>query len=216
MENEDPQGLGRQFSAVLSSPVVLVLAIVIGAGAIWGALHLSYETILGNKDRHIALLERRVAEYRDAVSGATADEARRRIDAMELELQTLRLRLHPRRLTQEQRQAVIDRSRLPAGAQPRGLTVVIEMNCSDCAAFAESLVAALRDSQGWSVNTIAAATFADRSPTGLAIRVSSELRPPPEAVVLQRALRSARLDFRTFSGNVDPDIELLVTERVAQ
>jgi hypothetical protein len=216
MKNEEPQGLGRQLSAVVASPVVLVLAIVVAAGAIWGALHLSYQTILGNKDRHIALLERRVAEYRDAVSGATADDARRRIEAMELELQTLRLRLHPRRLTQEQRQAVIDRSRLPAGAQPRSLTVVVEENCSDCATFAESLVAALRSSEGWSVNTIAAATPADRSPTGLAIRVTSELRPPPEAVVLQRALRSARLDFRTFSGNVDPNVELLVTERTTQ
>jgi len=211
MENEDTKGVWSRVAAM--APLLLVSTIVI-AGAIWGAVHLSYRTILGNKDRHIALLERRVAEFRDAVSGATADEARRRIEAMELELQTLRLRVHPRRLTQEQRQAVIDRSRPPAGAQPRGVTVVVEKNCTDCAAFAEGLVAALQDSQGWSVNTIVAETLADRSATGLAIRISSELRPPPEAVVLQRALRSAGLDFRTLSGNADPSIQLLVTERM--
>lgn len=213
MEQEDNQGVWARLAAV--APLLFVSAIVV-AGAVWGALHLTYRTILDNKDRHIALLERRVAEYRDAVGGANADEARRRIEAMTLELQTLRLRVNPRRLTQDQRQAVIDRSRLPAGAQPRSLTVVVEQSCTDCAAFAEGLVAALRDSQGWSVNSIVAETPAERSATGLAIRISSELRPPPEAVVLQRALRSASLDFRTLGGAADPYVQLLVTERTPQ
>ncbi len=215
METDDPQGLGQQLRAAASSPFVLLLAVVVISGAIWGAFHLSYRAILDAKDRHIALLERRVAEYRDAVGGANADDARRRIEAMELELRTLRLRLDPRRLTPEQRQALIDHSRLPAGAQPRSVTVVVE-NCTDCAAFAEGLIAALRDSRGWTVSTAVGATAADRTRGGLAIRVADRLRPPAEAVVLQQALRSARLEFAMIGGSVSSDIELLVTERLTQ
>lgn len=216
MEDGELQGLRRQVNAVVSAPLLFALAVIAIAGVIWGALHLSYQTILDNKDRHIALLERRIAEYRDVVAGATAEEARRRLEAMELEIKTLRLRLQPRRVMQEQRQAILDRSRLPAGAQPRGVSVVVEKNCNDCAAFAEGLVAALRDSQGWSVNSTVAATPAARSRTGLAIRVPDRLRPPPEAAVLQQALRSAGLEFTMMSGGVDPNVELLVTERLPQ
>src|SRR5687767_13248161 len=114
--DDEAQGLRRQLRAVASAPVLFVGAVLVLVAVVWGILHLSYRTILSNKDRHIAAIERRIAAYRDAVSGATPDEARRRIDAMELELKTLRLRLQPRRITAEQRQAILDRSRLPSGA----------------------------------------------------------------------------------------------------
>lgn len=216
MEDGELQGERQQASAISATSVIVALAVIVIAGVIWGVLHLSYRTILGNKDQHIALLERRVAEYRDAVGGATAEEARRRLETMETEIRTLRLRLHPRRISPAQRQAILDRSRLPAGAQPRGVTVVVESNCTDCAAFAEGLVDALRDSQGWSVSAAGPSVPVDRSRTGLAIRVPDRLRPPPDANVLQRSLQSAGLEYTMLGGGVDANVELLVTERLPQ
>lgn len=215
MEDSEPQGLRRQVNALVAAPILFAVVVVVVAAAVWGALHLSYRAALGSKDRHIALLERRLAEYREAVSGATADEARRRIEAMDAEIKTLRLRLNPRRLTPDQRQAVVDRSRLPSGSQVREVIVVVERNCSDCAAFAEGLAAALRDSQGWTVST-ALGTAVEGLRTGLAIRVGDRLRPSPEAIVLQQALRSAGLEFVMLGGGTAPDVELLVTERLPQ
>ena len=214
MEDE-VQGLRRQVRAVMSAPVLFVLTVLVLVAVVWGALHLSYRTILSNKDRHIATLERRIADYRAAVNGATPDEAGRRIDAMELELKALRLRLQPRRITSEQRQAILDRSRLPSGAQLRTATVVTEESCSDCAAFAAELVATLRASQGWTVNTATVPNLPDTRP-GLAIRVADRLRPPPDAIVLQQALRSANLEYAMLGGAVGTHVELLVTERAPQ
>lgn len=213
---EAPQGLRQQMSAVASAPLLLAVAVLVIGAVVWGILQVSYRTVLSNKDRHISMLERRVAEYRDVVGGASPDEARRRIEAMEAELKTLRLRLQPRHITPEQRQAIVDRSRLPAGAQPRAVTVISEDNCSDCAAFAAELVAALRDTQAWNVSTTSVATLPERSRAGLAIRVPDRLRPPPDATVLQQALRSAGLEFTMLGGAFGSNVELLVTERVPQ
>jgi hypothetical protein len=56
----------------------------------------------------------------------------------------------------------------------------------------------------------------ERPRYGLGIRVPDPLRPPPEAVLLQGALRSAGLAFMVVVGAVDPNIELLVTERIPE
>ena len=215
MEDEKSGGLRQQISAVASAPLLCAVAVLVIAAVIWGILQVSYRAVLANKDRHIALLERRVADYRNVAGGATPDEARRRTEAMETELRTLRLRLQPRRVTPEQRQAIIDRSQLPAGAPARAVTVISEENCSDCAAFAAGLVEALRASHGWNLNTSNVANLPD-SRAGLAIRVPDRLRPPPEAMVLQHALRSAGLEFTMLGGATGPNVELLVTERAPQ
>ena len=213
--DESSQGLRQQISAVASAPLLFVVAVLAIAAVVWGILELSYRTVLSSKDRHIAVLERRVADYRDVVGGATPDEARKRIEALETELRTLRLRGQPRRVTGEQRQAIVDRSRLPAGAALRNVTAVTEQSCTDCAAFAAELTEALGASQAWAVNTVTVANLPD-SRAGLAIRVPDRLRPPPDAMVLQQALRSGGLEFTVLGGAAGATIELLVTERAPQ
>jgi hypothetical protein len=46
--------------------------------------------------------------------------------------------------------------------------------------------------------------------------VPDRLRPPPDAVALQQALRSAGLEFAIVGGAGGSTAELLVTERVPQ
>ena len=52
-----------------------------------------------------------------------------------------------------------------------------------------------------------------RPSSGLGIRVAEPTRPPPEAVVLQQALRSAGLAFSMLRAETSSGVELLVTER---
>jgi hypothetical protein len=208
--------LRREAKAVASAPFLLAAIVLSALVAIWGALHWSYRATLSAKDRHIVVLERRVAEYRESVSGVTPDEAKRRIEALEIELKTLRLRLQPRRLTATQRQAILDHSRLPAGARPSALTVGYELDCADCKPFAEDLASALQTSEGWHPGVEILSPPVERPRYGLGIRVPDPLRPSPEAVFLQRALRSAELAFTMVGAAADPSLVLLVTERTPE
>ena len=208
--------LRREAKAVASAPLLFAGIVLAALVAIWGALYWSYRATLSSKERHIAALEHRVAEYRESVSGATPDDARRRIEALEIELKTLRLRLHPRRLTAAQRSAILDHSRLPGRARPHAVTVVYEADCSDCKPFAADLASALDASEGWHASIEVLAPPIERPRYGLGIRVPDPLRPSPEAVLLQEALRSAGLAFTMVVGAADPGIVLLVTERAPE
>jgi hypothetical protein len=208
--------LRQEIATIAPTPFLFAAAVLVATVVIWGILHWSYWAALANKDLHIAFLERRVTAYRENLGGVTPEEAKRRIESLETELKTLRLRLQPRRLTPAQQQAILDRSRLPAGAPPNRVTIAHEENCSDCRTFASAFEATLRDSGSWIVGMEVLAELPERPRTGLGIRVPEPLRPPPEAVVLQQALRSAGLAYIMISGGADPNIELLITERIPQ
>jgi cell division protein FtsN len=199
---------------IAAAPLLFAAAVLAAAAVLWGILHWSYRTVLSNKDKHIAFLERRVAAYRETLRGATPEEARHRIEALETELEMLRIQLRPRHLNSTQRQAIVDRSRLPAGAQPQPVTVVYEEDCSDCTQFAAEIADTLRVSGSWVVSTEATRKAVERPRRGLGIRVPDRLRPPPAARILQQALRSANLDYAMVEGGADSNVQLLITERV--
>jgi hypothetical protein len=208
--------LRREAITIASAPILFVGILLVAMVVMWGVLHWSYRAVLSGKDSHIAMLQRWVAEYRESLSGATPDEAKRRIETLETEIKTLRLRLHPRRLAAAQRQAIEDHSRLPAGAQPYEVTIIYETDCGDCKPFAMDLAATLRVSGGWNVRMEVKARPPERLRGGLAISVPDPLRPPPAAVRLQEALRSAGLAFTVVGGMGDPGVELLVVERIPE
>jgi hypothetical protein len=207
------EALKQEIATIAAAPVTFVIVLLVVIAVAWGGLHWTYRTVLANKDERIALLERRIGEYRDKLSGATADEAKRRIDALETEVETLRLRLSPRHLTPAQKQAILDRSRVPAGAPPRAVTVIHEEKCSDCAAFAGQIVDALRAAGSWTVTMETVPALRQRPRSGLAIRVTEVLRPPLEAVALQRALQAAGLPLTMIAGSNALTAELLIAER---
>ena len=195
---------------------MLPIAAVLVTGPIWGFIHWSYATVLSGKNSSIALLERRLADYRSQLGGASPAEIKRRIESLEHEVGLLRIRLQPRRLNPTQEQDIGDRSRPPAGAPPRQAFVVTERECTDCAAFAADLVKALRADGNWIIQTKEIPTPSVRPQNGLGIRVSNPSRPSADAVVLQRALQSAGLPFTMVAHPESPDVELLVTERTVQ
>ena len=89
--------------AIASAPILVGAGIVLLTALIWELVHWSYQGLLSGKDAHIVPLDRRLADYRDHLNGASPEEARRRIDALEVEVKTLHIRLTPRRLTGAQR-----------------------------------------------------------------------------------------------------------------
>ena len=208
--------LKRETKAVGSAPIVFGAIVLLLVALIWGFMHWSYRAVLSGKDAQITSLERGLDEYRDKLDRASPDEARRRIEALEAELKTLRIRLTPRRLTPAQRQAISDRSRRPAGTPSRSITVTAQESCSDCHAFAAEIADALATADNWSVTRQAVMNPEERPRSGLAIRVAEPTRPPLEAVVLQQALQSAGLAFSVLPVRGSSDVELLVTEPAPQ
>ena len=205
--------LKREVKAVASAPIMAGSFAIFLIVLIWGLTHWSYRSVISSKDSYIASLERRIAEYRHNLNGASPEEARHRFEAMELELKALRIRLRPRRLTDAQRQALSDRSRRPHGTPSRSITLKIHEDCSDCAAFAAELAGALRLSENWTVGSQPLTQEEGRPPLGLGVRVAEPTRPSQEAVVLQQALRSADLPFNILPADANDQLELWVTER---
>ena len=59
--------------------VILFLAI----GVIWVVVNWSYSAVLASKNGQIELQDRQLADYRDKLKGATPEEAKAKIDALE-------------------------------------------------------------------------------------------------------------------------------------
>jgi acyl-CoA synthetase (AMP-forming)/AMP-acid ligase II len=70
---------------------ILVVMLV----AVWIALNYLYGQQIASKDAQIQLLDRQVADYKDKLHGASPDQAKARIDALEKRLG----QFEPRRLT---------------------------------------------------------------------------------------------------------------------
>lgn len=206
--------LKREAKAIRSAPILLGFLIVLLIALIWSFIHWSYQTGSSRKEAHIASLERQLTNYRDNLNGASGEEARRQIEALEMELKTLHIRLTPRRLTAAQREAISDRSRRPSGTPSRSITVTAQDSCSDCEAFAAEIAEALRFADNWMVTSQPSRDPGSRQGSGISIRVPEPTRPPPDAVVLQQALRSAGLAFNMLPAEPSSGVELLITERV--
>ena len=145
--------LRQEARAIASAPILVGSGIVLLTALIWGLMHWSYQGLLSGKDAHIVSLDRRLADYRDHLNGASPEEARRRIEALEVEVRTLHIRLTPRRLTGAQRESISDRSRRPSGTPSRSIIVTAQDSCSDCKAFASEIAEALRIADNWTVTS---------------------------------------------------------------
>lgn len=212
---DGPGRIRQEIAAIASAPVSITLIVVFAGIVMWALIQWSYAGLLSSKDTQIAFLERRLAEWRDKMAGMSPDEARARVQVLEGQVKALEIRLQPRRLSDAQRQSLVDRARLRPGVQ-YSLTILREADCSDCETFAAQIVAALRESSGWTVKIGLAEAATEKPRYGLAIRVADPLRPPPEATRLQDAMQSAGIAFEMVAGGLGTAVELLVTERPAQ
>jgi hypothetical protein len=208
--------LKREARAVASAPVLSSATLFLLIVIIWIGLDWFYRALLLDKNRELAFLERRISEYRENLGGATPEELRRRLESLAAEVNTLQLRLKPRHLTADQKRAIVDRSRLPAGRAARPMTLFFAEDCSDCRRFSTELRDALSAEGNWIVAELAGAEVPELPRHGLAVRVINPVAPGADAAVLGEALRSAGLNYSIIAGAQGSQVELVVTERVAR
>lgn len=139
-------------------------------------------------------LRAELAAYKEKLSGASADEAKAALDALEKEVSALEARLKPRRLAAHQRQVIAERARPPAGTQ-YALAVVHEGGCWDCPQYAADFSETFRSIPGWLVSNRVAMGLPERPPHGLAILVGDPAHLSAQESTLLRALQAAAVEF---------------------
>jgi hypothetical protein len=207
-----------QWSAAAAAPIPLATAMAVAAGVTWLALTWSYGGTLRSKDARLERQDRQIADYRQKLDGASADEARARIEALENRLRQLATRPEdtsrpsgPRHLSEDQRKAIAENTLVPGGAQYM-LLITYEVGCPDCAQYADQLQLAITGNPGWAISAGRTIGQGQKSPHGIAIQVADPNAPPPPAVLLARALTAAGVKFDLMaSPPVAAKVGLLIT-----
>jgi hypothetical protein len=205
-------------------PTFIIIAVLI-FGAIWwlmdwryGGIITSRDGIIANKDSEITLMRGQRDDYKEKLSGATPEQAKARIDALESRL----ARLEPRRLTETQRADLTARLPIPTGATYL-VAVSRDMACADCSGLAADISRAFSGAGGWQISNPMMMGINNTPPHGIAVRCADINNPSPEARIVIEAMRAARIQFdlqpgayvRPFSGvgPPEPAVEVLLTTR---
>ena len=96
------------------------------------------------KDATIQNLQAQISNFKDKTGGSTPEEAKAKIESLELKVANLM----PRILTAKQIDVIQQHLNLPSGLNAH-TSITFEMGCSDCQGFARSLFYTLKSVKGW-------------------------------------------------------------------
>jgi hypothetical protein len=179
-----------EWRVIANSPVSYAVAVLVAAAIIWWIMTWGY-------GREMSLLKQQVADYKDKLSGASPDQARARIDALEARL----ARVEPRRLTEEQRRILAANFvHAPKGA----VRVSHEASCSDCNQYASDFIGAIQPLPNWKVSAGMFIGPGTRAVTGIGVR-AAQANSVADAVMT--ALRCAQISFDTLPATPRPGNE---------
>ncbi len=73
----------EQWTSVATAPIPFLIAVILVGGVIWLVIGCSYGSVLESKNAQIELQDRQLSDYREKLQGATPEEAKAKIDALE-------------------------------------------------------------------------------------------------------------------------------------
>jgi hypothetical protein len=194
-----------EFRTIANAPTSFVTALVAGFVLIWLGLDWRYAGIISNKDSEITLIKSQRDDYHDKLGGASPDQAKAKLDALEKKVAEIdRAIVRPRRLSEQQKEQIAGSIR---GTAAR-IAIEHEGSCFDCPRFAADLALALR---GWRISEGMGFGPGNRPATGL--RVSARDFDSPPVLALLAGLRRAdvRFEIMQIPSVQNIDIELFVT-----
>jgi hypothetical protein len=209
----DWEKITPQFAAVWATPAPFVVALLIAAGLIWLILDWRYRAIMANRDSEISLIKGQRDDYKEKLGGATPDQAKARVDALEMRLAMI----EPRRLSREQKTQML----ADLQSAPSFISINADMACADCAVFAADFQE-VAERASWKVDMARVMADALASPKGLVVITIDAKRPSSAAAALVAALRRLNIShdvesraMQSFPGQETPDAELLITTRAS-
>ncbi len=178
--------------------VILVLMI----GAFWFMFSRGYGIIIASKNSQIELQDRQLADYEQKLDGASPDQAKARIDALEARLASV----EPRRLTMPQRAGLIARLAPPAG-EFRGISIASEAS-GDSPQLGADFAYVFRAAGGWNITEANVMGLGNRPPSGIAIQIPDPNNPSHAAKIVMNAFRSQNVRFDVQQTPNMPGMEL--------
>lgn len=206
------QNVGTQISTVAKVPIPFLLAVLFSSWIIWSVLKHSYAVRLENAASIKDLLERQVQEYKDKLSGASPDEAKARMDALEARLDSLA----PRTLSSDRRNQML---RFLDNFRGCNISIAYDAAVPDARNFAQSLIATF-NSAGWRVTAPMLMGISNPPSTGVGVIVQDPQRLTEPQKAVCAALSAIELPFDVMNGlsdrgRMDIEVEIIVSQNLS-
>jgi hypothetical protein len=200
-----------QWQMIAGAPAIFIMATLIVGAAIWAVLRWAYGSMLQNKDALVALQVAQLNDYKDKLSGASPDQAKARIDALETQIK----QLAPRSLEEVQTSSLVA---AVARVGAHSIDVMCDMACSDGKKFAGQLGHAFKNA-GWEVRYPMLGGTENPPYSGLGLRVRDVANLNSFESAVAQGLRVAGLQFDIQKRlhnpmHPGPEVELLISSRL--
>jgi hypothetical protein len=215
--------LREQAAVIKAAPYPFVLAVAIVGVGVWSIVNWGYSTVISSKNSQLEFADRQIADYKEKLGGASPDQAKARMEALEKEVGSLKQQVKPfvpRRLTDDQRRLITESARPGAGIRPE-IRISDESGCPDCSQLAADFERALRDAN-WEVRNSFVMGPRQRPASGIGLVVQNPASLSAVENLLRTALHQAQIEVDLLQGPatvmVGPPgrtngLELLLTTR---
>lgn len=203
------QSAYSQLLIISKAPVPFLTAVAFVSWAIWQAMKYSYDTRLVNAESTKELMERQLQEYKDKLSGASPDEAKARMDALEAKLDSL----SPRTLDIDAKNRML----MVLSSQPgRQISIAYDAAVRDAKIYCLSLTAAFREAK-WQVINSTILGVGNPPITGIIVNVSDPNNLTQAQQAMCNALQAAGIQFDLRAAprpieRMTVEAEIVVTE----
>jgi hypothetical protein len=211
--------VGQQFSTVLAAPIPFLLVVGFVAFGIWKFLAHHYSGRLDAKDDLLALRQAQLDDYKEKLSGASPEEARARVDALEQRIEDGFNALAPRILSEDQRKKMVEALDVQNGHH---VTIAHDAAVADSVKLARSIGSAFLAAR-WTTSTPMVMGLGNPPPSGIAVIVSDQnnLTAAQLAIIIAFKIAKIEVDIQTgnpgFSATDGPQsvAQIIVSSRIS-
>lgn len=212
------QTIGTSFVTAWNAPIPFLAAMLVGWVIIRWFIKGQFETRLANADSTISLQDRQLNDYRDKLDGATPDEAKARLDALEQRFEERFNALAPRKLVDNQRQRMVEVLETMPGDH---VTVAQDAAVADARILAQGIISAFNAAR-WTAEMPMVMGVGNPPASGIALRVNDPANLTAPQKVILKAFQEAGIEIDIQQGGAPHDMpgrplsvaEILVTSRL--
>jgi hypothetical protein len=201
--------LKGEWGVITQAPIAFLASVLVVAFVIWKIVQREFANRLANADSKYELARARVEDYERKLQGASPDEARAKVQALEARLQNL----EPRRLSDEQIRQLSEVLRL--GNLARQVQIDVASGSPDGAMLQDGLIRAFIDAR-WKVSV----TYSVVGPlnalsrTGLRIGISHPANPDQQINAFAEKLREMGINSE-FAQGPPLAVHIIISTRLA-
>lgn len=175
-----------ELGVIAQAPVSFGLALAVLTIIIWRALAWRHLGTLDSLEGRNKLQADQIADYKSKLSGASPDEAKARLDALEIQVRAL----SPRRLSEEQKEKFLSALGIIKGV----IDITHDMAVADAKALTGDFAVTFQRA-GWTVSLPAGMGIGNPPPSGIALRVRDVKVLTPVQATVKHALEAADICF---------------------